>query len=51
VVPADHTRALIQDGAREVALNVAQDNPAAIAVYRRGFAVPTLHWEDHATLL
>jgi GNAT superfamily N-acetyltransferase len=44
--------ALKHDGAREVALNVAQDNPAAIAVYRRlGFAVHMSYWEGHATLL
>jgi ribosomal protein S18 acetylase RimI-like enzyme len=45
-------RALVQDGARDVALNVAEDNPAAIAVYHRlGFAVHMSYWEGHATLL
>jgi ribosomal protein S18 acetylase RimI-like enzyme len=45
-------RALVQGGAREVALNVAEDNPAAISVYRRlGFAVHVPYWEGHATLL
>jgi predicted GNAT family acetyltransferase len=45
-------QALVQDGACEVALNVAEDNPAAIAVYGRlGFAVHMSYWEGHATLL
>jgi ribosomal protein S18 acetylase RimI-like enzyme len=44
-------QALAQDGAREVALNVAEDNPAAIAVYGRlGFAVHMPYWEGYATL-
>jgi predicted GNAT family acetyltransferase len=43
---------LVQDGAREVALNVTQDNPAAIAIYRRlGCAVYISYWEGHATPL
>ena len=42
---------LVQDGAREVALNVAEDNPTAISIYRRlGFAVHMAYWEGYAAL-
>jgi ribosomal protein S18 acetylase RimI-like enzyme len=45
-------QALVQDGAREVALNVAEDNPTAISIYYRlGFAMHMAYWEGYATLL
>jgi ribosomal protein S18 acetylase RimI-like enzyme len=42
----------VQDGARDVALNVAENNRAAIAVYHRlGLTLHMSYWEGHATLL
>ena len=43
--------ALVRDGAREVALNVREDNAPAIAAYRRlGFTLHEPYWEGYATL-
>lgn len=44
-------RALIEQGARDVALNVREDNLPAISAYRRiGFQVEEPFWEAEATL-
>lgn len=43
--------ALVRDGAREVALNVREDNAPAIAAYSRlGFTLHEPYWEGYATL-
>ena len=47
-----YSRARWSPTAREVALNVAEDSSAAIAVYRRlGCAVHMSYWKGHGTLL
>ena len=44
-------RALFNQGMSEVALNVREDNPAAVAVYRRlGFGTHERFWEGKGSL-